>query len=109
MASGIMEVLAALKAAVVTVKTVIDLVNDLGITQEAAPFVREKIKNLINKANSYNIPSKESITKKIEVVPKKPVTTQNFKIMDASSGKQISDVEMNQNKKGDKVFSVSKK
>ena len=71
--------------------------------------VREKIKNLINKANSYNIPSKESITKKIEVVPKKPVTTQNFKIMDASSGKQISDVEMNQNKKGDKVFSVSKK
>ncbi len=109
MASGIMEVLTALKAAVITIKTVIDLVNDLGITQEAAPFVREKIKNLINKANSYSIPSEESITKQIEVVPSVPVTKQNFKILDANSGKQISDVELNQPKEGEQVFSVSKK
>lgn len=108
MASGIMEVLTALKAAIITLKTVIDLVNDLGITEEAAPFVREKIKNLIGKVNSYS-QAKESITKQIEVVPTPAVTKQNFKIMDAQSGKQISDVELNQPEEGDQLFSVSKK
>ena len=109
MASGILEVITALKLGIVTLNTVIEMVNKLGITEKMAPLVQATLGKAIELismfGNTANV-NQNTFTAKIGDKVEKTVSSQDIEVTKLPSG-EMSTVQLEE-VDGKKSFEVKK-